>query len=99
MFTHFIHICMLLLVFISLLFFPLAPAIIHPGNSTIMNVDENHFRYFQTFCPAFSHFIMIEEVDLIGTCSLYASTTERNPGKSVNNILYLSLFPHKDLYF
>jgi len=54
-----------------------------PGENTTTEVGEDHFRYFQTFCPAFSHFIMIEEVDLIGTCSLYASTTEQNPGELV----------------
>ncbi len=58
-----------------------APAIVTPGENTTTEVGEDHFRYFQTFCPAFSHFVMIEEVDIVGTCSLYASNSVQHPGE------------------
>ncbi len=58
-----------------------APAMISAGDRMTTDVDEDHFRYFQSFCPAFSHFVKIEEIDIIGTCSMYASSTVQNPGE------------------
>ena len=52
-----------------------------PGENTTTEVDEDQFRYFQTACAAFSVTVMIEQIDIVGTCSLYASASEQNPGK------------------
>ena len=57
-----------------------APAIVTPGENTTTEVEEDGFRFFQSECPAFSMTIMIEQIDLVGTCSLYASTSVQNPG-------------------
>ncbi len=57
-----------------------APAIVTPGENTTTEVEEDGFRFFQSECPAFSMTIMIEQIDLVGTCSLYASTSIQNPG-------------------
>lgn len=62
--------------------YSVAPAIVTPGDNTITEVEEDAFRFFQSECPAFSMTIMIEQIDLVGTCSLYASTIIQNPGKN-----------------
>ena len=58
-----------------------APAIVEPGDNTTTDVEEDGFRFFQSVCPAFSVTIMIEQIDLVGSCSLYASNQIQNPGK------------------
>ena len=58
-----------------------APAIVEPGDNTTTEVEEDGFRFFQSACPAFSLTIMIEQIDLIGSCSLYASSQVQNPGE------------------
>ena len=52
-----------------------------PGDNTTTEVDEDGFRFFQSACPAFSVTIMIEQIDLVGSCSLYASNQIQNPGE------------------
>ena len=58
----------------------IAPANIPPGNDTDTDVDEDDFRYFQIQCPAFSDIVIVEQVDIVGHCAVYASTTVVNPG-------------------
>ena len=60
-----------------------APAIVEPGDNTTTEVEEDGFRFFQSACPAFSVTIMIEQIDLVGSCSLYASSQVQNPGEMV----------------
>ena len=57
-----------------------APAIVEPGDNTTSDIDEDEFRFFQSQCAAFSDTIMIEQIDLVGRCSLYASSSVQNPG-------------------
>ena len=57
-----------------------APAIVEPGENTTTEIEEDEFRFFQSECAAFSVTIMIEQIDLVGTCSLYASASVQNPG-------------------
>ena len=57
-----------------------APAIVEPGDNTTTEVEEDEFRFFQSECAAFSLTIMIEQIDLVGRSSLYASSTVQNPG-------------------
>ena len=57
-----------------------APAIVEPGDNTTTEVEEDGFRFFQSECAAFSQTVMIEQIDLVGSCSLYASTQVQNPG-------------------
>ena len=59
----------------------LAPAMVTPGENTTTEVEEDKFRYFQSACPAFSQTVMIEQIDIIGKCSLYASASVQNPGR------------------
>ena len=65
---------------LSLPLTPTAPAIVEPGENTTSEIEEDEFRFFQTECAAFSVTIMIEQIDVVGTCSLYASTSMQNPG-------------------
>jgi hypothetical protein len=58
-----------------------APALVEPGDNTTTEVEEDGFRFFQSACPAFSLTIMIEQIDLVGSCSLYASNQVQNPGE------------------
>ena len=64
----------------NLLFVPKAPAIVEPGKNTTTEVPEDGFRFFQTECTAFSPFVIIEQIDIYGRCSLYASNVISNPG-------------------
>lgn len=57
-----------------------APAIVEPGENTTTEVPEDGFRFFQTECNAFSISVVIEQIDLYGKCSLYASNVIPNPG-------------------
>lgn len=57
-----------------------APAIVEPGENTTTEVQEDGFRFFQTECTAFSASILIEQIDIQGQCSLYASDVVANPG-------------------
>ena len=51
-----------------------------PGNETDTDVEEDDFRYFQIECPAFSNTVIVEQIDIIGHCAVYVSTTIVNPG-------------------
>ena len=51
-----------------------------PGANTTLEIEEDEFCFFQSRCAAFSPTVMIEQVDLVGTCSLYASSSLQNPG-------------------
>ncbi len=57
-----------------------APAIVEPGENTTTEVPEDGFRFFQTECTAFSPSVIIEQIDIYGKCSLYASDIIQNPG-------------------
>ena len=57
-----------------------APAIVEPGENTTTEVPEDGFRFFQTECTAFSPSVIIEQIDIYGKCSLYASDIVQNPG-------------------
>ena len=57
-----------------------APAIVEPGENTTTEVPEDGFRFFQTECTAFSTSVFIEQIDIYGRCSLYASNVISNPG-------------------
>jgi hypothetical protein len=59
--------------------FYLAPAVVKPGENTTTEVPEDGFRFFQAECTAFSAYVMVEQVDLSGLCSLYASSIKPNP--------------------
>lgn len=65
--------------------FPVAPAIVIPGENITTEVPEDGFRFFQTECAAFSVSVVIEQIDLYGRCNLYASTLKPNPGPLDNN--------------
>jgi len=58
----------------------IAPANVPPGNDTGTDVDEDDFKYFQIQCPAFSDTVIVEVIDIVGHCAVYASTTVVNPG-------------------
>ena len=64
----------------SFIIYLIAPANIPPGNDTDTDVDEDDFKYFQIQCPAFSDVVIVEQVDIVGHCAVYASTTVVNPG-------------------
>jgi hypothetical protein len=55
------------------------PAVVKPGENTTTEVPEDGFRFFQAECTAFSAYVMVEQVDLSGLCSLYASSIKPNP--------------------
>lgn len=56
-----------------------APANVPPGDPTDGECDEDDFRYFEVQCPAFTETVIIEQLDIIGICALYASVTIVNP--------------------
>lgn len=43
-------------------------------------MEEDDFKYFQVQCGVFTSKIIIEQVDIIGHCAVYASITIINPG-------------------
>jgi hypothetical protein len=57
-----------------------APAVVDPGEETRNEIEEDEFRFFESRCEAFSDTVMIEQIDLVGQCSLYASWSVQNPG-------------------
>ena len=58
----------------------IAPATVPPGTDTDTDVDEDDFKYFQIQCPAFSDVVIVEQIDIVGRCAVYTSTTVVNPG-------------------
>ena len=63
----------------------IAPAIVDPGENTTTEVPEDGFRFFQTECTAFSLTVLIEQIDIMGRCNLYASNYITNPGPLDNS--------------
>ena len=57
-----------------------APAILPPGSETDTECEEDDFRYFQIECPVFSATVIVEQIDIVGHCAIYISTTIVNPG-------------------
>ena len=57
-----------------------APAILPPGSETDTECEEDDFRYFQIDCPVFSDTVIVEQIDIVGHCAIYVSTTIVNPG-------------------
>ena len=62
-----------------------APAIVKPGENTTTEVPEDGFRFFQTEYTAFSLTVLIEQIDIVGRCNLYASNYIQNPGPLDNS--------------
>ena len=50
-----------------------------PGTPTDGECDEDDFRYFVVTCPAFTETVIIEQLDMLGICALYASVEIVNP--------------------
>jgi len=71
MYVQVFHLC---------IFKPAAPANIPPGETPETEVEEDDFKYFQVQCGEFTNTIIIEQVDIIGHCAIYASVTIINPG-------------------
>jgi len=62
------------------MYYSIAPATLPPGNETDTECEEDDFRYFQIECPAFSDTVIVEQIDIVGHCAIYVSTTIANPG-------------------
>ena len=60
--------------------YAIAPANLPPGNEAENECEEDDFRYFQIECPAFSGTVIVEQIDIVGHCAIYVSTTIVNPG-------------------
>jgi len=74
-----VYLCMYVLLECYGLFCITAPANVPPGTPTDGECDEDDFRYFQVECPAFTETVIIEQLDIVGTCSLYVSVDIVNP--------------------
>ena len=62
------------------LLYLVAPANVPPGKPTEGECDEDDFRYFEVTCPVFTETVIIEQLDIVGTCALYVSVEIVNPG-------------------